>query len=141
MTPEQVQLVQQSYKHVSPIADTAADLFYNRLFETAPQVRSLFPDDLRDQKKKLMVMIGTVVTNLHTLDIVLPAASALAKRHIGYGTQPEHYQVVGAALLWTLEKGLGAAWTPDLAAAWTSAYTTLSDYMVSEAHGPGVKSS
>lgn len=133
MSPEQIQAVQQSYKHVSPIADIAADMFYDRLFMTAPQVRSLFPDDLREQKKKLMAMIGMVVTNLHSLEDILPAASALAKRHVGYGAKPEHYQIVGNALIWTLGNGLGSAWTSDLEVAWTAAYTTLSDYMIIEA--------
>ena len=66
---------------------------------------------------------------------MLPAASALAKRHVNYGAKPEHYPVVGAALLWTLEKGLGEAWTPEVAEAWTAAYGTLSGYMISEAYG------
>jgi hemoglobin-like flavoprotein len=65
----------------------------------------------------------------------LPAASALATRHVGYGARKEHYPVVGAALLWTLEKGLGDGWTPDVADAWTAAYGTLSGFMISEAYG------
>ena len=69
------------------------------------------------------------------LKSVLPAASALAKRHVSYGAKPAHYPVVGGALLWTLEKGLGEAWTSDVAAAWTAAYGTLSGYMISEAYG------
>lgn len=135
MTPDQVKLVQDSFQKVAPIADTAADLFYDRLFEIAPQVRSLFPKDLAEQKKKLMAMLTTVVTNLDKLESILPSASALAKRHVAYGTKPEHYPVVGEALLWTLEKGLGGAWTKELAAAWTAAYTVLSGYMISEAYG------
>jgi nitric oxide dioxygenase len=76
-----------------------------------------------------------VVNGLTNLEAVLPAASALAKRHVGYGARPEHYPVVGGALLWTLEKGLGAGWTPEVANAWTAAYGTLSGYMISEAYG------
>lgn len=134
MTPEQVKLVQDSFSKVAPIAPQAADLFYGRLFEVAPQVRSLFPDDLSEQKKKLMGMLAVVVNGLDKLDTILPAASALAKRHVSYGAAPEHYPVVGGALLWTLEKGLGEAWTPELADAWTGAYTTLSGFMISEAY-------
>ena len=99
--------MQDSFAKVAPIAPQAADLFYGRLFEVAPQVRSLFPDDLSEQKKKLMGMLAVVVNGLDKLDTILPAASALAKRHVGYGAAPEHYPVVGGALLWTLEKGLG----------------------------------
>ena len=134
MTPQQVSLVQQSFAKVAPIAPQAADLFYGRLFEVAPQVRSLFPDDMSEQKKKLMGMLAVVVNGLDKLDTVLPAACALAKRHVSYGAAPEHYPVVGGALLWTLEKGLGEAWTPELAEAWSDAYTTLSGFMIAEAY-------
>jgi hemoglobin-like flavoprotein len=80
-------------------------------------------------------VLAAVVNGLSNLESILPAASALAKRHVGYGAKPEHYPVVGSTLLWTLEKGLGNAWTPDVAAAWTAAYGTLSGYMISEAYG------
>lgn len=135
MTPDQVALVQDSFKKVVPIADQAAVLFYDRLFEIAPQVRPMFPADMSEQRKKLMTTLGVVVAGLNNLPSVLPAASALAKKHVGYGVKPEHFATVGQALLWTLEKGLGAAWTPDVAAGWTSAYTTLADYMIAEAYG------
>lgn len=135
MTPEQVKLVQDSFAKVAPIADTAATLFYDRLFEMAPQVRALFPHDLTEQKRKLMATLAVVVNGLNNLPTVLPAASALAKRHVVYGAEPSHYPVVGGALLWTLEKGLGPAWNPELATAWTAAYTTLADFMIAEAYG------
>ena len=135
MTPDQVSHVQQSFAKVAPIADQAAVLFYDRLFETAPQVRAMFPDDMTEQRKKLMGTLALVVNGLSNLDAVLPAASALAKRHVAYGAKPEHYPVVGSALLWTLEKGLGDGWTPEVAAAWTTAYGTLSGFMIEQAYG------
>lgn len=135
MTPDQVKLVQQSFSKVVPIADQAAILFYDRLFEIAPQVKAMFPADMTEQRKKLIAMLAAVVNGLGDLPSILPAASALAKRHVAYGAKAEHYPVVGAALLWTLEKGLGEAWTPDVAAAWTTAYGTLSGFMISEAYG------
>jgi nitric oxide dioxygenase len=135
MTPDQVTLVQQSFARVAPISETAAVLFYDRLFEIAPSVVPMFPTDMKEQRKKLMATLAVVVGGLSNLDSVLPAASALAKRHVSYGAKPEHYPVVGAALLWTLEKGLGDGWTADVAAAWTAAYGTLSGYMISEAYG------
>jgi nitric oxide dioxygenase len=110
-------------------------LFYDRLFEVAPSVKSLFPADMTEQRKKLMATLAVVVGGLNNLDSILPAASALAKRHVGYGARPEHYPVVGGALLWTLEKGLGDDWTPELASAWTAAYGTLSGFMIAEAYG------
>lgn len=135
MNPTQVKLVQESFAKVAPISETAAELFYGRLFEVAPSVRALFPADMTEQRKKLMMMLAAVVNGLSNLESILPAASALAKRHVGYGAKPEHYAVVGGALLWTLEKGLGEAWTNELADAWGAAYGTLSGYMISEAYG------
>jgi hemoglobin-like flavoprotein len=135
MTPDQVKLVQDSFAKVAPISDQAAELFYGRLFEIAPQVRAMFPDDMSEQRRKLMATLAIVVNGLNNLDTILPAASALAKRHVGYGAEAAHYPVVGEALLWTLEKGLGDAWTPPVAAAWTQAYSTLSGFMISEAYG------
>jgi nitric oxide dioxygenase len=131
----QVKLVQESFAKVVPISEAAAVLFYDRLFEVAPSVKAMFPADMTEQRKKLMTMLAAVVNGLGNLESILPAASALAKRHVGYGAKPEHYPVVGGALLWTLEKGLGDAWTPELAQAWTAAYGTLSGYMISEAYG------
>jgi hemoglobin-like flavoprotein len=131
----QVKLVQESFAKVAPISEAAAVIFYDRLFEVAPSVKAMFPSDMTQQRKKLMMMLAAVVKGLGNLESILPAASALAKRHVNYGAQPEHYPVVGGALLWTLEKGLGEAWTPDVADAWTTAYGTLSGYMISEAYG------
>jgi nitric oxide dioxygenase len=135
VTSEQVKLVQDSFAKVAPISEQAAVIFYERLFEVAPAVKSMFPVDMTEQRKKLMGTLAVVVNGLGNLQSVLPAASALAKRHVGYGAKPEHYPVVGSVLLWTLEKGLGEAWTPALAAAWTAAYGTLSGYMIAEAYG------
>ncbi len=135
MTPDQVKLVQDSFSKVAPISEQAAVIFYDRLFEVAPSVRAMFPDEMTEQRKKLMATLAVVVGGLGNLESVLPAASALAKRHVSYGARPEHYPVVGGALLWTLEQGLGEAWTPDVASAWTTAYGTLSGYMISEAYG------
>lgn len=133
MTPEQIKLVQDSFAKVVPIAGTAADLFYDRLFTIAPEVRSLFPSDLTEQKKKLMQMIATAVTNLHQVEKIIPAVEELGRRHSGYGVTAKHYEPVGAALLWTLEQGLGTDFTAPVKAAWTDAYMTLAGVMQSAA--------
>jgi nitric oxide dioxygenase len=135
MTPEQVKLVQDSFAKVAPISDKAAEIFYDRLFMVAPQVRTLFPDDMSEQRRKLMATLAVVVNGLTNLETILPAARALAKRHVEYGAQPAHYPVVGETLLWTLERGLGPEWKPEVAEAWTSAYATLSTFMIGEAYG------
>ena len=109
MTPKQVALVQDSFAKVALISEAAAVLFYDRLFDIAPQMKAMFPDDMIEQRRKLMAMLAGVVKGLGNLEQVLPAASALAKRHVSYGAKARHYPAVGAALLWTLEKGLGMA--------------------------------
>jgi hemoglobin-like flavoprotein len=134
MTPNQIKLVQTSFAQVAPIAATAADLFYGRLFEVAPQVRAMFPDDLSEQKKKLMAMLGTAVAGLSRLETLMPAVQALGRRHAGYGVKAQHYASVGSALLWTLEKGLGEAFTPEVKDAWATAYIVLSTTMMNAAN-------
>lgn len=133
MTPDQVKLVQDSFKKVEPIAAQAADLFYGRLFEIAPHVRSLFPADLSGQKEKLMSMLGTAVNNLHQVEKIIPAVQDLGRRHVNYGVTDEHYKPVGEALIWTLEKGLGDAFTPQVKEAWITTYTTLQSVMTKAA--------
>ncbi|MGB7077376.1 MAG: globin family protein [Xanthobacteraceae bacterium] len=135
MTPDQIKAVQQSFAQVAPISEQAAALFYGRLFEIAPAVKPLFRGDMKEQGRKLMATLAVVVGGLSNLETILPAASALAKRHVGYGVSAAHYAPVGEALLWTLERGLGSDWTPQLAAAWSTAYGILSTYMIDEAYG------
>jgi len=133
VTSEQVKLVQDSFRKVVPIAPVAADLFYDRLFETAPDVRALFPDDLSEQKKKLITMLATAVSNLHQLETVASAVQDLGRRHVAYGVTEAHYAPVGDALIWTLEKGLGAEFTPEVKLAWTATYATLRGVMTAAA--------
>jgi hemoglobin-like flavoprotein len=138
MTPMQKTLVQQSFKQVVPIADTAATIFYERLFVTAPAVRPLFKSDLAEQKKKLVQMLAYCVGKLDAPDELLPAVRALGRRHVGYGVTDEHYDLVGATLLWTLEKGLGAAFTPEVKEAWTTIYQVLAATMIDGASANAV---
>lgn len=129
MTPETVGLVQASFKKVAPIAGAAADIFYDRLFEIAPETRALFPEDMSDQKSKLMQMLATAVNNLHQVDTIVGAVQDLGRRHVGYDVKDAHYDVVGAALLFTLGKGLGDDFTPEVEAAWTETYGLVATVM------------
>ena len=125
-----VALVQNSWEQVLPIADDAAQLFYGRLFELDPSLRALFShSDMAEQRKKLMQMITVAVRGLARLNELVPAVEALGRRHVGYGVTDQHYETVGAALLWTLEQGLGEAFTPEVREAWTATYYTLADVM------------
>jgi hemoglobin-like flavoprotein len=129
VTPHQIDLVQASWKQVVPVAETAAQMFYGRLFFLDPSLRHLFLGDMRDQGRKVMAMLSYTVNGLNRLDVLLPAVRALGRRHATYGVRPEHYFTVGAALLWTLEQGLGAAFTPAVREAWVAAYGVLADTM------------
>src|SRR6202041_1770775 len=135
MTPDQVKLVQESFAKVAPISETAAVLFYDRLFEIAPKVKAMFPTDMTEQRRKLMATLAVVVGGLGNLEQVLPAASALAKRHVSYGAKAWNHPVGGAALLWGLGKCQGDGWAPEVADAGVTAYGPRSEYMISEAYG------
>jgi hemoglobin-like flavoprotein len=129
MTPEEKALVQSTFAQLVPIADQAASLFYARLFEMDPGLRPLFRSDMREQGKKLMQMIGACVNGLDALEQLVPTVKDLGRRHAGYGVTDAHYETVGGALLWTLERGLGSAFTPAVQAAWTTVYTVLATTM------------
>jgi hemoglobin-like flavoprotein len=129
MTPEKIALVQSTWAKVVPIKETAAELFYGKLFELDPSLRALFKSDIREQGRKLMAMIGTAVGGLNNLGALVPAVKDLGKRHVGYGVKPEDYTTVATALLWTLEKGLGDAFTPQVKEAWTETYMVLAKTM------------
>jgi hemoglobin-like flavoprotein len=136
MTPQQISLIQQSWAEVVPISDTAAGLFYQRLFVLDPEVRPMFKGDMREQGQKLMKMLGLIVNSLTRLDELVPVAQDLARKHVDYGVKPAHYDTVGAALLWTLEQGLGSKFSDEVKSAWTAAYGVLSQVMKDAAYPP-----
>lgn len=129
MTLDEVSLVQNSWQLVVPISDQAAKIFYERLFLVDPALKPLFKGDLREQEKKLMTMIGAAVNSLNNLDLVVPAVQRLGERHAKYGVKDADYATVGGALLWTLEQGLGKAFTPEVKQAWTTVYGVLATTM------------
>ncbi|QLG89393.1 hemin receptor [Chitinibacter bivalviorum] len=135
ITARQIQLVQHSFAQVEPIAAQAAQMFYAKLFEYAPQVRPLFKKDLSAQGNMLMATIKVAVRGLNDLNSLVPVLQQLAERHVNYGVKAEHYTPVGNALLWTLKQGLGEAWTPELRQAWVDVFrlmaTTMKDHVKS----------
>ena len=134
MTPEQIELVSSTWKQVLPISEKAAELFYGKLFELDPEVKPLFKGDMLEQGKKLMQMINTAVNNISDVEKIIPALQDLGKRHVDYGVTEEHYTTVANALLWTLEQGLGDAFTEEVKAAWTETYMTLAKVMIDAAN-------
>lgn len=129
MTPQQIALVQASWKQVQPLADQAAALFYSRLFLLDPSLKRLFKGDMQEQGRKLMSMIAVAVSSLARLESIVPAVQALGRRHAGYGVEPRHYALVGAALIWTLEQALARAFTKEVENAWRAAYGVLAATM------------
>lgn len=129
MNNTQVALVQQTWKQVLPIREVAAKLFYDKLFELDPALKPLFRGDMVEQGRKLMTMIGTAVAGLSRPEELIPAVQALGARHVGYGVRDEHYETVAAALLDTLGKGLGEAFTAEVKDAWVAVYTVLATTM------------
>ena len=134
MSPEQIEMVSSSWKQVLPISEKAAELFYGRLFELDPELKPMFKGDMSEQGRKLMSMINTAVNNISNVEKIIPALQDLGKRHVDYGVTDKHYATVAAALLWTLEQGLGEeAFTKELKEAWTTTYTTLANVMIEAA--------
>jgi len=133
ITPQQKTLVKQTWGMVVPIADTAAEMFYARLFELDPAVKSMFKGDMKEQGAKLMKTIGLAVSALDDLDPLIDTLKQMGAAHAGYGVKDADYDTVAAALLWTLEKGLDDAFTDEVKNAWASVYNTLADVMKSGA--------
>ena len=133
MTPEQIKMVSDSWAKVLPISETAAELFYGRLFEIAPEVKPMFKGDMKEQGRKLMQMINTAVNNIENAEKIIPALEDLGRRHVDYGVKNEHYAIVAEALLWTLGQGLGDAFTDDVKQAWTETYMALANVMMEAA--------
>ncbi len=129
LSMEQKDLVQGTFEKVAPIAETAAEIFYNKLFELDPALKPLFKGDIKEQGKKLMTMLAAAVNGLDNLEGLIPVVQNLGKRHVGYGVQDEHYDTVAASLLFTLEQGLGDAWNEEVKEAWTTVYLILADIM------------
>jgi len=129
MTPRQIALVQESWQHVQAFSETAAQLFYLRLFALDPSLRGMFRGEMREQGRKLVAMMSVAVNGLARIETLVPVIEALGRRHAGYGVKDEHYATVAAALLWTLEQGLGARFTSEVSEAWIAAYGLLATTM------------
>ena len=136
MTPRQIEIVKLSFGKIMPFKDQVAELFYYRLFELDPSLRLMFKSDMTEQKQKLMVALALVVTNLEKMDSLLPAIRELGRRHKSYGVRNRQYDVVGSALTWTLEIGLGTGWNKELADAWSNAYGRVAAAMIEGAESP-----
>ena len=130
MTPDQKSIVKMTWQKVIPIADTASELFYHRMFQLDPALRELFVEtDMAAQRVKMLQTLGAAIRGLDDFDTLLPVIEEMGRRHAEYGVEDRHYETVGDALIWTLEQGLGSAWSPEVAEAWRAFYAMLSEAM------------
>ena len=134
MTSEQIDRVRTSFEKIKPLVEETAVLFYARLFELDPDLRRLFKIDIREQGHKLMQIIGYAVDNLDRIDELVPVLRELGARHVEYGVKPAHYDMVGAALLWTLGKALKTDYTVEVNEAWTAVYGLMAESMKTAYH-------
>jgi hemoglobin-like flavoprotein len=139
MTPHQVRLVRNSFKKIEPIANQAGKDFYNRLFEVAPELRPLFPDNMEGQHAKLINVLGTVIGNLYMISLpvttlqeaetFMPQVRALGRTHEGYGVKDSHFDKLGSVLIWTLRRHVGESFTDEVEEAWLAIYDLLTKVM------------
>ena len=131
MTTEQTMLVKNSWKKLRNVkAETIGDLFYTKLFFDHPGLRKVFPSQMNQQNKKLVDMLSYIVLKIDNFQAIKKDIQALAISHEKYGTKPEHYTMVGSALIWTLEKAIGKEWNRDLEEAWTACYSLIAQTML-----------
>lgn len=135
LTQIQIDHVRTSFRQVAALRDEAGVLFYQRLFETAPGVRGMFPEDISAQAGKLTAALGLVVANVSNWQTLGPVVEELARRHVDYGVEPAHYDVVGNVLLGVLAEALGESFTDEVREAWTAAYTGIAARMIEAAYG------
>jgi hemoglobin-like flavoprotein len=136
MTPREIELVQQSFEKVRPIAAAAAELFYGKLFELDPSLKPMFKSgNMKEQGKMLMNMIASAVRGLSNAQALIPVLTDLGRRHTAYGVMKHHYVTVGSALIWTLEQGMGKDFTAEVRDAWCAAYELMAGVMQ---HGMGM---
>jgi hemoglobin-like flavoprotein len=134
ISPDQVTIVQETYLTFAANAQRVGKIFYDRLFEIDPTLRPMFKGDIDAQAIKLMQMVGTAVNALRKPKLLTDAVTALGRRHVGYGVKPEHYTMVGEALLFAIKNQLKDGFTPDVEDAWRSVYGELSMLAISGAN-------
>jgi len=136
---ESVERLERSFEQLKPNGERLVDVIYTRLFEKAPQVRAMFPDDLTEQRKKLLGAVALAVGSLRSLDKLVPVLEEMGARHVQYGALDAHYPVVVDAMLDAVEEVAGPIWTPELGADWKTALELISNTMIAGAHRSRVK--
>ncbi len=130
MDTQVIERLENSFNLLAPRADELVDRFYARLFGKAPGLRSLFPDDLGGQKKKLIAALVMVVKNLRSPEKLHDPLVEMGNRHVGYGAAPEHYPVVRDTLVETMGELAGDAWSANLTQDWNGALDFVAGVML-----------
>ncbi|MFW5678676.1 MAG: globin domain-containing protein [Pseudomonadota bacterium] len=126
----ELDLLRATLRDMARAAPASASIFYDRLFEIAPETRPLFTSDMEQQGVKMMSTLGAIVAQLHDQVALAPIVADLARRHVAYGVVPAHYEKLGEALLWTVARSLGPRCTPEVRVVWTKAYAALAAAML-----------
>jgi len=131
MSKRQIDLVTSTFEQFLAAGDSGAVRFYERLFETAPNVRKLFPDDVEQQARKFLQALRVIVSSLSSTERAARVLKRLGDKHHGYGAETDHYSVVGTVLVETLHDVLGDDFSDEASEAWTAAYRLISSIMIS----------
>jgi len=131
---ESIERLEQSFEQLKPNGEKLVEVFYSRLFDKAPQVREMFPDDMTEQKKKLLGAVALAVGSLRSLDKLVPVLEEMGAKHVQYGTLDAHYPVVVDTMLEAMAEVAGSAWTPEVASDWKTALELISNTMIAGAH-------
>ncbi len=134
LTPDETELIRNSFRIVSQDSPQAANRFYRILFERSPHLRHMFLNDMEQQGGMLMSKLGLIVAELQNIPGLVPVLEDLALRHVAYGVKPQHYPLVGDALLQMLAEVLAEDFTPATRAAWVKAYDDVSRLMIRSAY-------
>ncbi|WP_108812380.1 globin domain-containing protein [Sphingorhabdus sp. Alg231-15] len=135
LTVAEIDIVRRSFLNLGDENARAGELFYQQLFDDKPELKSLFLSDISVQSEKLTNMLGMIVSQIHNMPELLPMLADLARRHLGYGVEAEHYRDVGDALISTIRDVLGPKFGPDVEAAWTKAYEGIALTMIQCCYG------
>jgi hemoglobin-like flavoprotein len=133
----QGELLESSFQAVVLHGEAFVTAFYERLFTRFPETRAFFAaTDMSELRKKLQQTLALIVQNLQHPEVLDSMLRELGQRHVTYGIRPEHYPLVGTALLETFEDFLGKHWTQEHHDAWVKAYETVSSLMLQGAEVP-----
>lgn len=132
-----IECLESSFSRIRNRGDEFTTRFYTNLFADYPEMQPLFArTNMQQQGKHLFNSLMLVVDNLRNSEVLVSTLKGLGTRHVRYGVLPNHYPMVGGALLKTFSNCLGEAWTPNVEQAWIEAYGAVTELMLAGADYP-----